>query len=294
MNAPSGFPEWIEPMAATLTQERFTGPEWTFERKLDGIRLVAFKQGDDVRLYSRTRQPKTLPPVAAAVAALPVRDVILDGELTWESRRRRVPRLRRRLARRARHLARFRCTERRALLDALPLQPPLRARAAARRRRAVDARARRRMGGRDREAARLAVRAEAIEALAQDEMRDCAGLRRRRLHRSAGRAHRARRAARGLLRRRTTSSSPARSERASTRHCSTSLRSQLDALEIETTPFTKATGLPRVREHWVRPEIVVHVAFIEWTVHGKLRHSRLLAVVTGRRARDVVREARGS
>jgi ATP-dependent DNA ligase len=39
------FPEWMVPMAATLTQERFTGPEWTFERKLDGIRLLAFRQG---------------------------------------------------------------------------------------------------------------------------------------------------------------------------------------------------------------------------------------------------------
>ncbi|HEY8923402.1 MAG TPA: ATP-dependent DNA ligase, partial [Polyangia bacterium] len=29
-------PEWIEPMAATLTRERFAGPEWVFERKLDG------------------------------------------------------------------------------------------------------------------------------------------------------------------------------------------------------------------------------------------------------------------
>jgi ATP-dependent DNA ligase len=28
----------------------------------------------------------------------------------------------------------------------------------------------------------------------------------------------------------------------------------------------------------VHPEIVVHVAFIEWTVHRKLRHSRLLGV----------------
>jgi hypothetical protein len=26
------FPEWLEPMAATLTQERFSGPEWIFER----------------------------------------------------------------------------------------------------------------------------------------------------------------------------------------------------------------------------------------------------------------------
>lgn len=39
------FPEWIVPMAATLTQERFTGPDWIFERKLDGIRLLAFKNG---------------------------------------------------------------------------------------------------------------------------------------------------------------------------------------------------------------------------------------------------------
>jgi bifunctional non-homologous end joining protein LigD len=56
------------------------------------------------------------------------------------------------------------------------------------------------------------------------------------------------------------------------------LRARLDALEIAKSPFTKAVGLPRLRAHWVRPEIVVQVAFIEWTVHGKLRHSRLLAV----------------
>ena len=51
------FPEWLEPMAATLTEERFTGPEWIFERKLDGIRLLAFKHGMDVRLLSRNRLP---------------------------------------------------------------------------------------------------------------------------------------------------------------------------------------------------------------------------------------------
>ena len=78
------FPEWIEPMAATLTAERFTGPEWIFERKLDGIRLLAFKQGDDVRLFSRNRLPQNAayPSVVAAIAALPVHDVILDGEAT--------------------------------------------------------------------------------------------------------------------------------------------------------------------------------------------------------------------
>ena len=68
------------------------------------------------------------------------------------------------------------------------------------------------------------------------------------------------------------------------------LRSQLDALEIATSPFTRAVGLPRLRAHWVRPEVVVQVAFIEWTVHGKLRHSRLLGVRTDKPVRDVMRE----
>src|SRR6267378_548894 len=78
------FPTWIEPMAATLTQERFTGPSWIFERKLDGIRLLAFKQGADVRLLSRNRLPlnASYPSFVDAIANLPVHDLILDGEAT--------------------------------------------------------------------------------------------------------------------------------------------------------------------------------------------------------------------
>ena len=79
------FPEWVEPMAATLTQDRFTGPEWTFERKFDGIRLLAFKQDATIRLLSRNRLPQNCPPIAGAIAALPLREVILDGELTWDA-----------------------------------------------------------------------------------------------------------------------------------------------------------------------------------------------------------------
>ena len=74
------LPEWIQPMAATLTQDRFTGDGWTFERKLDGIRLLAFKDGDDVRLYSRTRNLQTLPVIAEAIGRLPARTAILDGD----------------------------------------------------------------------------------------------------------------------------------------------------------------------------------------------------------------------
>jgi bifunctional non-homologous end joining protein LigD len=63
-----------------------------------------------------------------------------------------------------------------------------------------------------------------------------------------------------------------------------SLRARLDKIEIGKSPFTKAKGLPRLRAHWVRPEIAVQVAFIEWTVHRKLRHPRLLGVVEKARA----------
>jgi ATP-dependent DNA ligase len=68
------------------------------------------------------------------------------------------------------------------------------------------------------------------------------------------------------------------------------LRARLDEIEIAKSPFTKAVGLPRIRAHWVRPEIVVQVAFIEWTVHGKLRHGRFLGFREDKTAREVVRE----
>src|SRR6185436_4011567 len=70
------------------------------------------------------------------------------------------------------------------------------------------------------------------------------------------------------------------------------LRARLDGLEIEKPPFTRAVGLPRLRAHWVRPEIVVQVAFIEWTAHGKLRHSRLVGLRPDKSAREVLRESR--
>ena len=69
------------------------------------------------------------------------------------------------------------------------------------------------------------------------------------------------------------------------------LRRRLDALEIPKTPFTRAKGLPRLRAHWVRPEIVVEAGFIEWTGHGKLRHPRLLGILTSTPAREVTRRA---
>jgi bifunctional non-homologous end joining protein LigD len=69
------------------------------------------------------------------------------------------------------------------------------------------------------------------------------------------------------------------------------LRTRLDTLEIPKPPFTKGAGLPRLRAHWVRPELVVQVAFIEWTAHDKLRHPRLLGLRPDKAALDVTRDA---
>ena len=49
------LPDWLVPMAATRTAERFVDPAWTFERKLDGIRLLAYKSGRKVELWTRNR-----------------------------------------------------------------------------------------------------------------------------------------------------------------------------------------------------------------------------------------------
>src|SRR4051794_30711260 len=81
------FPEWVVPMAATLTQERFAGPEWIFERKYDGIRLLAFRKGKTTRLFSRNQLPQEHPAIADAIGQLDIHEVILDGEVDWGGRK---------------------------------------------------------------------------------------------------------------------------------------------------------------------------------------------------------------
>jgi bifunctional non-homologous end joining protein LigD len=73
-------PDWIEPMLATLTDERDLGDGWVLERKLDGVRCLAFARRGRVELLSRTRKPLGFAAVAAAVEEMDD-DVILDGEV---------------------------------------------------------------------------------------------------------------------------------------------------------------------------------------------------------------------
>jgi bifunctional non-homologous end joining protein LigD len=49
----SAAPTKAGAMKAVLTQERFSDPNWIFERKLDGIRCIAIRDGGPVKLLSR-------------------------------------------------------------------------------------------------------------------------------------------------------------------------------------------------------------------------------------------------
>lgn len=71
------------PMLATLSRAVVTGPEWVFEEKYDGIRLLAVRRSGRTRLFSRNLIDRTAswPGVAAAVDTLPGRDLVLDGEV---------------------------------------------------------------------------------------------------------------------------------------------------------------------------------------------------------------------
>jgi DNA ligase D-like protein (predicted ligase) len=77
-------PEWVAPMLATLTEERFSREGWLFEPKWDGERCLAFRRGcDDLKLYSRNRivLNDRYPEIVAALQRQEVHSFIADGEI---------------------------------------------------------------------------------------------------------------------------------------------------------------------------------------------------------------------
>jgi bifunctional non-homologous end joining protein LigD len=283
------FPEWVVPMAATLTQERFIGPEWIFERKFDGIRLLAFKRGSDVQLFSRNRLPQHLPDIAAAIAALPAQEAILDGEVTWDGRSYHVFDV---LWIDGRETMSRPLVERRALLSTLPLRPPLALveelhaggderpfeRAAREGWEGVIAKRRDSPYEHRRSPHWLKMKCEASQELVVGGFTDPQGARVGLGALLVGYFEGERFVFAGKV------------GTGFDTKLLLDLRARLDRIEIAAPPFTGGSGLPRLRAHWVRPEIVVQVAFIEWTRHGKLRHPRLLGVRFDKAPREVVRE----
>ena len=285
--AHNAMPDWLEPMAATLTEERFVGSDWLFERKFDGIRLLAYKRGNDVRLYSRNRLPQHLPALARVIANLPVDEVILDGEVTWD--RRSDYHVFDMLWLNGRPVTALPLEERRALLETLPFEPPLRRVAlvdeeapweVASRQGWEGVIAKRRGSPYEHRRSKhwLKMKCEASQEFVVGGFTDPQG---------------ARVGLGALLVGYHEGSDFVFAGKIGTGFDTKlllSLRTRLDAIEVPVPPFTKAKGLPRLRVHWVRPEVVVQVAFIEWTVHGKLRHPRLLSVRLDKEPKDVARE----
>jgi len=65
---------------------------------------------------------------------------------------------------------------------------------------------------------------------------------------------------------------------------------KLAQLKTPLSPFA-GDGLPRRGVHWVKPRLVAQVAFTEWTREGKLRHPRFLGLRDDKRPEEVVRES---
>jgi bifunctional non-homologous end joining protein LigD len=273
----TSFPEWLQPMAATLTQERFTGPEWIFERKFDGIRLLAFKNGGDVGLFSRNRLPQNIPSVAQAIKRLSIDELILDGEITWGGGK-ATYHIFDVMWLDGRDLTSLPLDARRKLLSELSLTEPLEhvaslddllpwERAQKEGWEGVIAKRRDSLYEHRRSPHWLKMKCEMRQELVVGGFTDPQG---KRVGLGA------------LLVGYFDGDDFVFAGKIGTGFDTKlllDLRMQLDEMEIQKPPFTRAVGLPRLRAHWVRPEIVVQVGFIEWTVHGKLRHPRLLGVI---------------
>ena len=281
------MPDWLEPMAATLTQDRFAGSEWLFERKFDGIRLLAYKRGDEVQLFSRNRLPPHLPAVAKAVANLDAKEVILDGEITWDGKSGyHVFDI---LWLNGRLVTSLPLEERRGLLEGLSFSAPMQhvpllddpepwQRASREGWEGVIAKRRGSPYEHKRSKHWLKMKCEASQDLVVGGFTDPQGARVGLGALLVGYYDRDDLVFAGKI-----------GTGFDTRLL-LDLRKRLDAIEIPASPFTRAKGLPRLRAHWARPEIVVQAAFIEWTGNDKLRHPRLIGVRFDKNPREVVRE----
>ena len=288
MSAPriKTFPDWVEPMAATLTDERFFSREWVYERKFDGIRLLAFKRGKSVRLYSRNRilQNEAYPGIFKAVKSLGVADAVLDGEavggryhvfdVIWLN---------------GKSLTALPLDERRVILRGIEFGEPIERVSSLKGERPWDDAcaqgwegviAKRRDAPYEQKRSRnwLKMKCELAQEFVVGGFTD---------------PQRSRVALGALLVGYFENDDFVFAGKVGTgfdNDMLTALRARFDKIEIAHSPFTKAIGLPRVRAHWVQPEVVIEVAFMEWTKHGKLRHSRMLRVRDDKSPHDVVKE----
>ena len=290
------------PMKAVLTAERPAGPEWAFERKLDGIRCLAVKDGGPARLYSRNELSLNdrYAPLAAALDADEADGFVIDGEaVAFVGGRDRfggeggdlfyyvfdV------LFAGGRDVRSLPLEERRQVLDGLlrwrdPLRmtEPMTGDGAALLAEAC------RDGWEGLIAKRLGT--PYVSARSRDWLKlKCT--RAQELVIGGFTAPRGARTDLGALlvghfegdRFRYAGKVGTGFTRATLRE----LSEQLAPLVRETAPFEPEKGIPRAAT-WVEPELVAQIAFMEWTPDGRLRHPSFLGMRFDKPAREVVRE----
>ena len=307
-------------MLATLTDRRDFGHDWLPERKFDGERCVARKEGGDVRLQSRTAKDLTgtYPEVRRALAGQRAWGLVLDGEVVaFDGLQTSFGRLQRRLGV---------TTPSPELVAAYPVVlcvfdlleldgDDLRGRPLLERRARLA------------EVVRPSAALQLSEAWRDDSQRRFA-----RACRSGWEGLIAKRAkapyvagrSRDWLKLKCVSeqefviggfTDPAGSRtdfgallvgyyeggrlryagKVGTGYTVATLRelgARLRELETSESPFADARPIPR-GTHWVQPELVVQIGFAEWTNDGRLRQPRFLGVRDDKRPADVVREQPG-
>lgn len=311
-------PDWVQPMLATLTDEPFSDEDWIYERKLDGVRCLAFRDGDRVRLLSRNRKPQnaTYPELVEAISAQKARDFVADGEIVaFEGSLTSFSRLQRRMkladpdrVRRSgvavffylfdlvhlegRDTTRLPLRDRKALLGrALRFEDPLRSSA------------HRNAGGEAylEEACRkgweglIAKRADSayVHRRSQDWLKfKC--VTRQEMVVGGWTDPRGGRVGLGALLVGTYEGGELRyAGKVGTGFDDQTLgalRDRLSSLERKSCPFADPDGIPEKGVHWASPRLVAEVGFTEWTADGKLRHPRFLGLRRDKDPKDVVRE----
>jgi bifunctional non-homologous end joining protein LigD len=305
----ASVPDWIDPMLATLSDERDLGDDWVLERKLDGIRCLAFVRRGRVTLLSRTRNPLGFPTIAAALQDLG-QDAIIDGEIVATDQG-GAPLGFQALQRRARETGSVALwafdvvwrgsedlrdrplSERRAVLEELvtpggavalseALPGPSRA---AYEHACADGWegiiAKRADGpyraGRSRDWLKLKCLFEQETVIGgfTEPQRSRVGLGALLVgyHDEGGALRYAGKVGTGF---------DTRTLR--------DLRARLEALEVADAPFAEPVKPLPKGTHWVAPELVAQIAFAEWTGAGRLRQPRFLGLREDKRPRDVVRE----
>ncbi len=79
---PEAEPGFVVPALATLTEDYFDDPDWIFERKFDGERVIAVRKDGAVTLYSRNEKDLsgTYPEIVEALESQRG-DFVIDGEI---------------------------------------------------------------------------------------------------------------------------------------------------------------------------------------------------------------------